>query len=190
MALTEVDRSLLERCLDQQPGAWKDFVDRFVGLFVHVVNHTGHARSVRLSSDDVDDLCADVFLELLGDDFAALRRFRGQCSLATYLTVIARRIVVREVVRRRKAEALGHVTAHQASLDQAGTAPHHQRRIEDGEEVEVMLNGLSKRDAEIVRLFHLEGRTYSEISSQLGIAENSIGPTLARARDQLRQQNV
>ena len=94
MTLTEIDRSLLKRCLAEEPGAWKDFVDRFMGLFVHVVTHTAHARSVRLAQDDVDDLCAEVFMALLANDYAALRRFRGQSSLATYLTVIARRVVV------------------------------------------------------------------------------------------------
>ena len=190
MALTEVDRSLLERCLDHHPGAWRDFVDRFIGLFVHVINHTAHARSVRLSTDDVDDLCAEVFLALLADDFAALRRFRAKCSLATYLAVIARRVVVREMARRRKAEALGHVPAHQAALDQAGSQPVHERRIDDADEVEAMLSGLDERDAGVVRLFHLEGRSYSEISQVLGLAENSIGPTLARARSRLKRQNV
>lgn len=190
LALTEVDRSLLARCLEHHPGAWRDFVDRFIGLFVHVVNHTAHARSVRLSSDDIDDLCAEVFLTLLADDFAALRRFRGRCSLATYLAVIARRVVVREIARRRKAEALGHVPAHQASLDRAGSGPVHEGRIDDEDEVQAMLAGLGERDASVVRHFHLEGRSYSEISQLLGIPENSIGPTLARARGRLRQQNV
>ena len=190
LALTEVDRSLLARCLEHHPGAWRDFVDRFIGLFVHVVNHTAHARSVRLTSDDIDDLCAEVFLALLADDFAALRRFRARCSLATYLAVIARRVVVREMARRRKAEALGHVPAHHASLDQAGSGPVHEQRIDDSDEVESMLGGLNERDASVVRLFHLEGRSYAEIGESLGIAENSIGPTLARARGRLKQQNV
>ncbi|GIS58596.1 MAG: hypothetical protein CM1200mP2_08210 [Planctomycetaceae bacterium] len=50
--------------------------------------------------------------------------------------------------------------------------------------------GLDERDAGVVRLFHLEGRSYSEISQVLGLAENSIGPTLARARGRLKRQNV
>ena len=190
LALTEVDRSLLARCLEHHPGAWRDFVDRFFGLFVHVVNHTADARSVRLSSDDVDDLCSEVFLALLADDFAALRRFQAKCSLATYLAVIARRVVVREMARRRKAEALGHVPAHQAALDQAGSQPVHEQRIDDADEVAAMLAGLDEREASVVRLFHLEGRSYSEISQALGLAENSIGPTLARARSRLKRQNV
>lgn len=189
MALTEVDRNLLKRCLAEEPGAWKDFVDRFVGLFVHVVNHSAHARSVRITSADVEDLCGDVFVALLADDYGILRKFRGNSSLATYLTVIARRIVVREMARRRMAEALGHVTAHQSSVEQAH-AGQDQQRIEDREEVQRLLRALPGRDADVVRQFHLEGKTYREISSQLGIPENSIGATLSRARQKMRQQNV
>lgn len=190
MALTEVDRNLLKRCLAEEPGAWKDFVDRFIGLFVHVINHTGHARSVRLSAEDVDDLCAEIFVVLLANNYAVLRQFRGQSSLATYLTVIARRIVVRETARRRMAEALGHVTAHHSSLDRAQVATLEQQRIDDRDEIQRMLSGLPRKDADVVRQFHLEGKSYREISSGLGIPENSIGATLTRAREKMRQNKV
>ncbi len=40
MALSEIDRNLLDRCLQRKPRAWEDFVDRFMGLVVHVVSHT------------------------------------------------------------------------------------------------------------------------------------------------------
>lgn len=188
MTLTEIDRSLLKRCLAEEPGAWKDFVDRFMGLFVHVVTHTAHARSVRLAQDDVDDLCAEVFMALLANDYAVLRRFRGQSSLATYLTVIARRVVVHTMVRRRMAEALGHVVAQHPDMKQQADSHHFDlKRIEDHDEVERMLVNLPAGDAEVVKQYHLQGRTYREISSHLGIPENSIGPTLTRARQKLRR---
>lgn len=188
MTLTEIDRNLLKRCLSEEPGAWKDFVDRFMGLFVHVVNHTAHARSVRLTHEDVDDLCAEVFLVLLADDYAVLRRFRGQSSLATYLTVIARRVVVHGIVRRRMAEALGHVAPHHPEMKQQSDSHHFElKRIEDHEEVERMLADLPADDAEVVKQYHIQGRSYREISSHLGIPENTIGPTLTRARQKLRR---
>jgi RNA polymerase sigma-70 factor (ECF subfamily) len=197
VALTDIDRNLLKRCLASEPGAWKDFVDRFLGLFVHVINHTAHARTVRLTPEDVDDLCADIFLAVLADDAAVLRRFRGRSSLATYLSVVARRIAVREIARRRKAEALGHVNAHQASIDRAQAAaerasapPRDQQQVDFGDEVQRMLSDLPDADAEVVRQYHLEGRTYREISSRLGIPENTIGPTLSRARQRLRERKV
>ena len=178
MALTDVDRNLLKRCLAEKPGAWRDFVDRYIGLFIHVVNHTAHTRSVKLRQEDLDDLCAEVFVALLADNYAILRRFRGRSSLATYLTVIARRIIVRQMTRRRMAEQLGHVDSHQTSLEQAKSIRNEFQRIEDREEVEEILNDLPPRDAKIVRAFHLDGKSYREISESLKVPENSIGPTL------------
>lgn len=190
MALTEIDRELLNRCLADEPGSWKDLVDRFLGLFVHVVNHTAHARSVRLSPEDVDDLCAEVFLALLDRDYATLRAFRGECSLATYLTVVARRVIVREMARRRMAEALGHVNAHQGTIDMAGAERRDVQRVDDSDEVQKMLAGLPDMDAKIVQQYHIEGRSYREISAGLGVPENSIGPALSRARAKLRGSEV
>lgn len=190
MAHTEIDRRLLKQCLARAPGAWQDFVDRFIGLFVHVIHHTAHARSVRLGADDVDDLCSEIFVTLLKSDFAVLRHFRGQSSLATYLTVIARRIVIHELVRRKKGEALGHVAAHQAAVDAAGRDEDEVQRIEDADEVQQLIRRLSPREAAIVRKFHLEGKSYREISSELGIPTNSVGAVLSRAVEKLRTLRV
>ncbi len=188
MALTEVDRTLLQRCLGEVPGAWKGFVDRFTGLFVHVIHHTGHARSVTLSDADVDDLCSEIFLAILHDQYAVLRNFRGESSLATYLAVVARRVVIREMTQRRMSEALGHVKAHHGSVDQAHQdASPHEHRIDNADLVRHMLEGLPDKEAAIVRQFHLEGKTYQEISQDLQVPENSIGPLLHRARERLRR---
>jgi RNA polymerase sigma-70 factor (ECF subfamily) len=66
---------------------------------------------------------------------------------------------------------------------------HHfdLKRIEDQEEIERMLVNLPADDAEVVKQYHLEGRSYREISTHLGIPENTIGPTLTRARQKLRR---
>lgn len=191
VALTDIDRVLLQNCLAREPGAWKEFVDRFAGVFLHVIQHTAHSRSVRLSSHDADDLSADIFLTLVANDFEVLRRFRGESSLATYLSVIARRIVVHEITRQRMAEAMGHVKAHGDTLERANAGEFDgSLRIENRELVERMLDGLIEAEAAIVRLFHLEGRSYREISAGLGVPENSIGPTLTRAREKLRQGSL
>ena len=60
-------------------------------------------------------------------------------------------------------------------------------RVSDRDEVERLLEELEGAEAEIVRLYHLEGKSYQEISTAVGIAENSVGPTLSRARHKLRR---
>src|SRR5439155_22487908 len=103
VALTAVDRTLLQRCLTHQPGAWNDSVDRFLGLIYHVVHHTAHLRSAPLRPEDTEDLAGEVLLQIVAGDYKALREFRGHSSLASYLTVIARRIAVQEFARRQAA---------------------------------------------------------------------------------------
>lgn len=190
MALSEIDRNLLQRCLDRKPRAWEDFVDRFMGLIVHVINHTAQARSVRLGPEDRDDLGAEVFLTIVKDDMALLRRFRGESSLATYLTVVARRIVVRTILDQKSAARLENGDSQKA----AEAVPDVQQAVEDRvgsrEEVERLLAGLDGQEAEVVKLFHMEGKSYQEISSTVGMPMNSIGPILSRARQKMRGASV
>ena len=162
VALSDIDRQLLQRCLARQPHAWEDFVDRFLGLVVHVINHTSTARGrLPFRQHDLDDLASEVFMAILADDYAALRRFRGQSSLATYLTVISRRVVVKELLKRRivpnQAEAgdMQHVEDHADAADE---------RLANHEEVHRLLGELDGEEADIVRLYHLEGKSYHEIS--------------------------
>ncbi|REK30295.1 MAG: sigma-70 family RNA polymerase sigma factor [Planctomycetota bacterium] len=188
MVFSNIDRTLLERCLDQKPGAWNDFVDRFMGLVVHVINHTATIRSIRISQQDRDDLAAEVFLGIIDNDFAVLRRFRGQSSLATYLAVVARRIVVREMLRRKTAGAPVAAEASEQALENApDTQPDAVQRISSREQVERLLEELEGTEADVLRLYHLEGKSYYEISMATGMPENSIGPMLSRAREKLRQ---
>lgn len=186
MALSEIDRNLLSRCLGRKPRAWEEFVDRFLGLVIHVINHTAQCRSIRLTSQDVEDLAADVFLAVVNNDFAILRRFRGDSSLATYLTVVSRRVVVRELLKRRTTASLSESGADIA----IGQPSTHEQRISNREEVERLLESLEGPEAEVVRMYHLEGKTYQEISTSVGMPENSVGPTLSRARAKLRRQSV
>jgi RNA polymerase sigma-70 factor (ECF subfamily) len=129
-------------------------------------------------------LAADVFLAIVNNDFAILRRFRGDSSLATYLTVIARRIVIRELLQRKPPFSLQEVP-ESATVDEVVPSP--EERISSREEVERLLGTLKGPEADVVRMYHLEGKTYQEISTRIGMPENSIGPTLSRARAKLRE---
>ena len=60
MPLRDIDRQLIDRCLGKEPGAWNDFVDRYMGLIYHVIQHVAYARSRLLSSEDVEDIAADL----------------------------------------------------------------------------------------------------------------------------------
>jgi RNA polymerase sigma-70 factor (ECF subfamily) len=39
-------------------------------------------------------------------------------------------------------------------------------------------------------MYHLEGKSYQEISQVVGMPENSIGPILSRARHRMRRAGI
>lgn len=189
MALTPLDRDLLRRCLSHQPGAWNDFVDRFLGLIYHVVHHTAHLRSAPLRPEDTEDLAAEILLQLVSGDYSVLRQFRGQCSLATYLTVISRRICVHQLASRAAAKEVQPPSAKSDLADLEDGAPARHKQLENLEEIEQLLSKLPGKEREVVRLRYLQGRSYEEISAALHIPVNSIGPILARVRKRLRRDD-
>jgi RNA polymerase sigma-70 factor, ECF subfamily len=181
--LSEIDRKLIDRCLGREPGAWNDFVDRYVGLIYHVIQHVAHARSRVVSQADLEDIAAEILLKVVDDDYDILRRYKGISSLPTYLTVIARRTCVKEMVKRQREAELSHASAHRENVSDASG---EVEAIATAEEVDRMLEELPDREAEVVRLYHLQFMNYREIGKRLGIPESSVGPILSKARKRLR----
>jgi len=193
--LSNVDRELLQRCLARSAGSWEVFVERFASLVYCVTQHTARSRSITIDAEVAEDLVSEVFFEIIDNDFAVLRRFRMQSSMATYLTVISRRIVTRRIfqtkkLRRREIlvvkESLERLeeNSNGSSLDPSQTA------MESREEIEAALSSLSGDEATAVRMYYLDGMNYRDISSKTGLAENSIGPYLSRAREKMRQSRI
>ena len=75
-------------------------MDRFLGLVLHVIDHTVSQREIRLRMEERNVLCARVFAALGHDQFRLLREFKARSSLTTYLAVVVRRIVVRSLLNQ------------------------------------------------------------------------------------------
>lgn len=180
-ARAALHHELVRACLASAPGAWDDFVGTFAGLLGYVVDRTSLQHRLPLASGERDDVVAEILLELLRNDAAALRAFAGRASLPTYLTVIARRVAVRSLQRARDRHP-----APMGDATQAADAHDEVNALADREAVEVLLETLDATEARLVRLHHLEARSYGEISRLTGIPLGSIGPALSKARQKMR----
>ncbi|MEX0670533.1 MAG: sigma-70 family RNA polymerase sigma factor [Pirellulales bacterium] len=181
-ALSAEDRRLLDACIAGGDGAWEAFISRFVGLFAFIASRTARQRGLALAPADRDDIVGEILLECLRGDAALMRSFAGRASLATYLTVIARRVTVRALLR----QATRTASQTAAAVDPAH-GPDEDARIADREHVESLLSSLEGDEARLIRLHHLEQRSYGEISHLTGMPLGSIGPALSRAREKMRQ---
>jgi RNA polymerase sigma-70 factor (ECF subfamily) len=176
MVLSDSDRSLLNRCLVGADGSWEEFVDRYLPLISHVVTATSKVRVEKLPTELRDDMVAEVLLALVDDDFAILRRFRGQSSLGTYLVVVARRIVARRLTKLPDLQPLADEPAEVL----------HDPEFENAEEVQHLLQKLPEAEATVLRMYHLERKSYQDIADHLAIPANSVGPLLSKAREHMR----
>lgn len=157
-------------------------MDLYLPLILHVVDSSIRLRSGNMPSQLRDDIVAEILLSIIDNDFAVLRRFRGQSSLGTYLVVVSRRIAMRALARQthsRRAKPLGNSAA-------AVVASPEDLAIEDAEEVQSLLEKMPGKEATVIRMFHLEHRSYGDIGNVLGIPENSVGPLLSKARLTMR----
>lgn len=177
--LTSQDRELIRRCLHHEAGAWNEFVDRYLGLVYHVINHTAHLRSYPIKADEAEDIAAAIMLQVIDNDYAIFRQFRGKASLSSYLTVIARRICVQELAKRAGIKEMPGGGVEPAAKTE--NAP-----IESIEEVGKLLKKLPEKERTVVRMYYLEGLSYEEISEELDVSVNSIGAILTRARRKLK----
>lgn len=180
------DMELVERLIANCETAWRELVTRFAGqVRARVLRVTKSCSSVDQVSL-VDDILAEVFRALLANDRAALRAYQGRSSLCTYLCAIATRVTLRYSLRHgpgvQASEELSSLE------DPKSTSP--EKNLQSFEQNQWLLQRIDRlpwKQQQLIRLFHLEGKSYKEISEQLSMPIGSIGPSIGRAEKQLRQ---
>jgi len=171
------------RLKNREAGAWDEFVRQLHDLVHGVIRQTAARRQMKLQPSDVDDLASDVFAAAL----RSLERFRRESTLSTWLTSITRRVVQRELGRAWRVRVRGDVS-HAERADTSSRPPLEDMLLtESNARLEAALEQVPENLRLVLRLHYLQRRSYSEISRQLGISINSVGPALARGRDVLRE---
>lgn len=186
------DPAIVAALIAGEPGAWDLFVERHAGLVTAVVRRLLQGRGAGGSQADVDDLTENVFLMLLEDDKALLRRYDPSYRLSAYLAVLARTAVHRWLRRQKARVQLPDEMWDEAVRDEAlAPVSEEARHGELRGALHEVLDRLPAKEQRVLRLYYFEGQDYDGIARTLGIAKNSVGAALTRARarlaDALRQ---
>jgi RNA polymerase sigma-70 factor (ECF subfamily) len=177
------DLELVERCISGEPGAWRQFADRFAPTVRALARRYLRLHGQLPDDAELDDVVQDVFLAVTRREFRLLKNYDPTYTFKTYLGVITRTEVHR--VLRKKRPLLGAP----AELEQAAPAQADaSEAVEEAEEREVLaaaMETLPDRDAEILKLRFLREMDYKTIAATLRIPEASVGQTLFRAKQRL-----
>lgn len=180
---------LIQRLVARDRGAWCQFVQSFQGLVFARVRRTALECNRQLAQVEAEDICADVFMRLVANDYASLRRFEGRSSLATWLSVIARRVCLRHLQKPRVRQ-IDTGDAQETIADRAADTDDALAGIiarEDTARLHKMLDELSAADQQVLRWYYLDELGYREISQRLQISTNTVGPKIHRAQQRLKR---
>jgi RNA polymerase sigma-70 factor (ECF subfamily) len=184
------ERLLIQQLVTRDRDAWVRFVQNYQGLVYSRVTRTAQECNRVLDRADVEDICAEVFACLVANEYASLRRFEGRSSLATWLSVITRRIALRSLIKPRPDAAAGESDGREQPKEpqtQRDSALAQLIRAEDAARLNKMLDRLNPPDQRVLRMFYVEHLGYAEISKRMEISINTVGPKLHRAHQRLKR---
>jgi len=161
----------LTGCQQQEPAAQRELVLQTQDLVYRMV--------LRLvGAQDAEDVCQQVYLQV----FRGIGRFRGGSSFTTWLY----RVSVNEALqhlRRRRTHRLSPLNP-----DAPDEKPDRRRQTEARELLDRALAGIDPQLRAIFLLREVEGLSYDEIASALGIPMGTVASRLSRARDELQER--
>ncbi|MBN1125420.1 MAG: RNA polymerase sigma factor [Sedimentisphaerales bacterium] len=132
---------------------------------------------------DVEDVCQDVFVSAL----LGLKRFRGDCSLRTWLF----RITInkcRSRMSRRGPRQHWFGSNHEMKPDmEKDPADQPLIEAEMAHAVQKAVRALPRKYREPVVLRYLQEMTHEQIAETLGLSRNAINVRLNRARQMLKE---
>ncbi|GAA4555334.1 sigma-70 family RNA polymerase sigma factor [Pseudonocardia xishanensis] len=168
--------TLLPRLARGDSTAWREVVTRYERLV------RARVRGFRLQPADAEDAVAATWLRLAQN----ADRIQHAERLAGWLSTVAGR----ECLRLLDRSAHAGVPVEDVGLAVADTAPGPEQRALDADtarELRGLVASLPRRRRLLIAaLFGEESWSYDRISADIGIPTGSIGPTRARALDQLR----
>lgn len=168
---------------------WTEFVKRYERLIASCVLKVLRRYGASFSSEDLDDLIGDVWLQLLRDDMKKLRQYDAQRGfrIASFIGLVATNTTI-DHLRSREVEAtpLDNIMEDYVALAAAPARDTIEER-EQAELARAALNHLSREErAFVFEVFHVE-RSPEELSRALGVTTNTIYSRKFKVREKLQR---
>lgn len=187
MAPVDADRELIDRCTRGERAAWDDFVGRYYEV-ARAAARTALIRARRRAPvDDVENVAQSVFTALYEDSFRRLRQYQGRCSVRSWIWSVtvnhALNYVRTEALRRGRSLDADPLLVPEAAREERP----EEAIVELTRRLEAYMAKLNAKERLALKLHYTDGLPQKNIAKILGVAENTIGALISRARTKLQE---
>ncbi len=177
----EKEKDVVNRCLAGEKQAWDEFVEKYSKLIYNAIYRTLELKGYKIESDLVEDLYQEFFISILKDDYRKLRKFtwKNDCSIATWLCVIARNMIfdfIRKDIKARgrtesiDKEAGGEDTKTLLKELLVSSEKIAHEELSDAEEVALLEKAIAKlltEDRVLLEMIYYQELSFEEIAKTL-----------------------
>lgn len=182
-----VDIALVDRIVGGDRGAWEQFAKQHQLTLRFALIRTLARFGKTPTPEQLEDLEADLSLNLVAQGFRRLSKYSGRCSLRQWLKVVAGNFAVDHLRRHRPIISLDGEAGHTAADHLVDESPGpdallEQRQLQ--ESVASLLAHLNDEDRLFVELFYARGHSYEAVAELMG---TTLGAVYAR-RNRIRKR--
>jgi RNA polymerase sigma factor (sigma-70 family) len=171
---------LVRECLDGDPNAWAELVQKYKNLIFSVPIKYG------LTRDEAADIFQDVCVKLLSD----LKNVRDPQALPKWIIQVTSHNCFHYKIKRNRFVSSDAEDQNTPEPEVQADTVEQIARTEEEQMVREVLGELSPRCNQLIQMLFFEepSRSYRDIASDLGIAVGSIGMMRQRCIDRLRKR--
>jgi RNA polymerase sigma-70 factor (ECF subfamily) len=173
------DNALLKNIAEGDRAAIRILVDTNKNLVWHII------ISMAGRNTDNEDMFQEVFLQV----FKSLKRFRADSRLSSWIGSIAHNVCVDYLRRKKKSRDLYSREPDESGQFKYSTDKSWQKydQADLNNWVLEAISGLPLSYRTVVTLYHLDERSYAEISEITGMPDGTVKSYISRGRTMLRE---
>jgi RNA polymerase sigma-70 factor (ECF subfamily) len=170
------ERDLLDRMLDRDESAWREFHRRYDRLIYRCIHKVTNRFTNVVSSEDVREIYAMLLMSLTARDMHKLRCFEAERGnkLSSWVGLLATNAAwdyLRTIARQPQTTQLAEAADVRCYSEDAC---QELLRREQWEIVNKTLATFSKKDRVFVQLYYIDGLSPEEVAEQMAISVKTV----------------
>lgn len=188
------EQALVGRCIEGDDDAWRDLVSRYAHNVSAKISQVYLRRLGRsATAAEAQEVAQETFVRLAQHEARSLRSFGWRCALATYLSAVAGTTALDRIRKESRASARMGPRSDLASVEEGladgGGAPDARiSATEESARLREAMQGLSRRDQLVLRMYYWEKVPPARIARALGTSADYVWTILKRSIEKLRKE--